>query len=182
MDECRRGGYAWHEAVCVATLAQFDLDEGRYDAARKGFESALEKVRGLEAFSSEIEILPFLGLALLGLDHHGDARASYLNLLDLATRDGIVTGSRLFDALTGIALSAEPESAADAAHLKGAVASLRRTANLVSSPRTAELEGRFEQRLIEALGQEAWEQEQAVGSALTLEETIELGRSLADAT
>jgi hypothetical protein len=182
MDECHRVGYAWHEAVCIADLAQFDLHEGSYEAARAGFVSALETVRGLDAFSSEIEFLPYLGLALIGLDQRGDARASYLNLLDLSTRDGIVTGSRLFDALTGIALAAEPESASKAGRLHGAAASLRRTANLPPSPKTAELERRFEQRLIGALGEQAWEEKQAVGANLTQEQAIELARSLAGAT
>jgi hypothetical protein len=44
-----------------------------------------------------------------------------------------------------------------------------------------ELRHRFEQPLIQALGEDAWAQEQAVGARLTLEEAIELARTLATA-
>ena len=41
-----------------------------------------------------------------------------------------------------------------------------------------ELESRFEQPLIDELGQKAYEKERATGTAMSLEETIELARSL----
>ena len=48
--------------------------------------------------------------------------------------------------------------------------------------RHTELAHHFEQPLIDALGQEVWEQEQVAGAGLTLEETITLARSLAQNT
>jgi hypothetical protein len=48
------------------------------------------------------------------------------------------------------------------------------------SGRNDELESRFEQPLIDALGLEAYETERATGAAMSLEETIELARSLTD--
>jgi hypothetical protein len=44
-----------------------------------------------------------------------------------------------------------------------------------------ELQHHFERPLIDTIGQEAWDREQAVGAKMTLEETIELARSLAGA-
>jgi hypothetical protein len=41
-----------------------------------------------------------------------------------------------------------------------------------------ELEHLFEQPLIDAIGQEVWEREQAIGATMALDETIELARSL----
>ena len=43
-----------------------------------------------------------------------------------------------------------------------------------------ELESRFERALIDALGLEAYENERTAGAAMSLGETIQLARSLAD--
>jgi hypothetical protein len=49
-------------------------------------------------------------------------------------------------------------------------------------PTELELRRRFEQPLIDALGEDEWAREQAAGAALTLEEAIELARTLAATT
>jgi hypothetical protein len=44
----------------------------------------------------------------------------------------------------------------------------------------AELEGHFERKLVAVLGEDAWEQEKAAGSTMTLEEAIAGARVLCD--
>ena len=68
-----------------------------------------------------------------------------------------------------------------AARLMGAVAAVREDARLTAAPGELELRRRFEQPLIDALGEDEWAREQAAGATLTLEEAIELARTLAAA-
>jgi hypothetical protein len=80
------------------------------------------------------------------------------------------------------ALAAEPADVRAAARLAGAVAAIRQNAGLMEPPTELELRRRFEQPLIDALGEDEWAREQAAGAALTLEEAIELARTLAATT
>jgi hypothetical protein len=85
------------------------------------------------------------------------------------------------EALSGIALAADPEDGDSAARLRGAVAQLNSDAGVAMnaySPEEAELETTFEGQLVEVLGEEAWERERNAGSELTLEEAIALAQSL----
>ena len=107
---------------------------------------------------------------------------SFAEALELAASDNPTPTRELAEALGGIALAADPANEDRAARLRGAVASLRqssKSAGVATLPRLRELEHHFEQPLINALGHEAWEREQTVGAAMTLEATIELARSLA---
>jgi predicted ATPase/class 3 adenylate cyclase len=172
-------GNEYSEAATATTLAQLDLYEHDYQAARDRFVLTLATARRLEASDIETEALRDLGYALLGLQRHNEARATFLELLDLALQDSPTATLPLADALAGIALAANPQDTARAARLRAATASIRHTATLANSPRTTELERHFEQPLIDALGQDVWEREQAADAALTFEETIMLARSLA---
>ena len=81
--------------------------------------------------------------------------------------------------LLWIALAAEPDDARSAARLLGAVDAVRQNARLTAQQIELELRRRFEPPLIDALGEEEWAREQAAGAMLTLEEAIELARTLA---
>jgi hypothetical protein len=81
--------------------------------------------------------------------------------------------------LGGIALATEPADVRSAARLAGAVAAVQQHVRLTESPTGRELRRRFEQSLIEVLGEDEWEREQAAGAGLTLEQAIELARTLA---
>ena len=159
-------------------LAQIDLGAHDYEAARAGLSSALESARRLHHYPLETEILRDLGYALLGLQRRSEAQANFASLLDIATGEGAKPSIPIFAALAGIALAANPADTREAARLRGAVVSLRRTAKHANAPRSEKLERHFEQPLIATLGEEAWAQEQAIGATMTLDEAIALARTL----
>jgi len=169
-------------AVEEFILGLYDVYEHRYESARTTLTSALNTIRRLGHDHDEAETLRYLGFALLGLGDRAEARVSFTEALELAASDNPTPTREFAEALGGIALAADPASEDRAARLRGAVASLRqssKSAGVATVPRLRELEHHFEQPLINALGQEAWDREQAVGAAMTLEGTIELARSLA---
>jgi hypothetical protein len=102
-------------------------------------------------------------------------------LLELASGSGRTFRPEVALAVSGLALSLEPADFRQGARLRGAITAHRVTHGLKSrmSGRNDELESRFEQALMDALGREAYESERATGAAMSLEETIELTRSLA---
>ena len=83
--------------------------------------------------------------------------------------------------LQWIALAAERAAMRPAARLVGAATAARQSARLMDRPTELELRRRFEQPLIDALGEGDLMREQAAGATLTLEEAIELARTLAAA-
>jgi len=169
------------EAVAAASLAEYDLYEHDYQAAHDIFVSTLATARRVRSFFFETAVLCGLGYSLLGLTQRSEARAAFLELLDLALQDSPTPTLPLADAFDGIAVAANPSDTHRAARLRAAAASTRDSANLVGSPMVIELQHHFERPLIDTIGQEAWDREQAVGAKMTLEETIELARSLAGA-
>jgi predicted ATPase len=88
-------------------------------------------------------------------------------------------GVELTATLQWLALAAEPGDVRSAARILGAVAAVRESARLTGWPGELELRRRFEPPLIDALGEDEWAREQAAGAMLTLEEAIELARTLA---
>jgi predicted ATPase/class 3 adenylate cyclase len=178
-DEFRRTRDENGDAVATTTLAQFDLYDHDYEAARDALTSTLATARRLGRTYMEAEALRDLGYSLLGLGRRDEARAAFLELLDLATQDGLTVGGPLADSLDGIALTADHEDAGRAVCLRAAIEAMRRAANLANSPMLTDLERDFEQPLVRALGQEQWEDEHAAGVTMTVEETIQLARLLA---
>jgi hypothetical protein len=128
----------------------------------------------------EMESLQGLGLALLGLERRGEARAAFSEMLELALAATRTHSVYVAGALSGIALAAEPDAADRAARLYGAVAQLNSDAGVVMSAYSDlnELRTHFELQLVAVLGEEAWEQARAVGSMMTLEEAIVVAQSL----
>lgn len=162
--------------IFVADLAHLDLLKHDYESARAGFSSALTGMQSIGHYAHEAAILRDLAFALLGLGQRTDASVAFSAILDLALADGRSLPADVAEAAAGIALAAQPGR--PAARLRGAAASRRE----LLSPRFDEFEALFEQPLIKALGRKAWQEEQAIGAAMSIEETIALARLLANDT
>ena len=119
-----------------------------------------------------------LGVGSLGLDRPPEARAAFAEMFDLFLASDHTDRLCLALAASGIALTADEADLAEAARLRGAVATLRQSVASSVSPQDDELERRFEQSLIDGLGQETYVTEQAKGAGASLEATIQLARSL----
>ena len=180
-DEARRRGDPLLASVADVGASLLDLLEQRYDAAEAGFRSAHEAVRSLAYPTFEAHTLRSLGLALLGLGRRAEARTALMSALEIfaaAPSPDIELTATLQD----VALAAEAGDVRSAARLVGAVDAVRQHARLTAPSTELELRRRFEQPLIDALGEDDWAREQAAGATLTLEEAIELARSLAATT
>ena len=177
-EEARALGGVFLINLVDANACWLDLLEQRYDAAAAGFRSVLEVARRLGYASWEGDTLRGLGLALVGLGRRAEARTSLTSALEILAADP-TPNTELTATLLWIALATEPTEAPSAARLTGAVAAVRRNARLTAWPGEPELRRRFEQPLIEALGEDGWAREQAAGATLTLADAIELARTLA---
>jgi predicted ATPase/class 3 adenylate cyclase len=177
-DEARRLGDALLVNLVEHNACWLDLLERRYDAAEKMLRSVLAVERRHGRADWEADTVRGLGFALLGLGRRAEARAALMSSLEILAADPSPTLD-LTATLRGIALATEPADVRSAARLAGAVAAVQQNVRLTESPTGRELRRRFEQSLIEALGEDEWEREQAAGAGLTLEEAIELARTLA---
>ncbi|MFP5342319.1 MAG: adenylate/guanylate cyclase domain-containing protein [Candidatus Limnocylindria bacterium] len=178
-DTGRRLGDLRLIAIAQGSAHELDLLEGRYEAAEEGFRTVLKTMRtlGIERFKAYS--LSLLGLALLGLDSRSEARAAFASSLEIVAADS-TPNIELTACLQWIALAVEPGQMRSAARLVGAADGVRRNARLTGERRTyRELRRRFEQPMIDALGEDEWARERAEGATLTLEEAIELARMLA---
>lgn len=125
-----------------------------------------------------MESLHGLGLASLGLGQRDEARAAFAELLELA----LAHSAYVAEALSGIALAADPAAGDRAARLRGAVAQLSSDADIVRNAYPGaqdELERRLESQLVALLGEDAWEREKTAGSAMTPDQAIALAQSIA---
>ena len=180
-DEARRLGNAFRVHMVDANACWLDLLERRYDAAAAGFRSAVEAARHLGHAPWEADAFRGLGVAMLGLRRREEARAAFSASLEILATDP-TPNIDLTSTLMWAALAADPAEASSAARLAGAAAAARENARLTGWRPEPELRRRFEQPLIDALGEDEWAREQAVGATLTLEEAITLARTLAKPT
>jgi tetratricopeptide (TPR) repeat protein len=182
VDEARRNSLDVNVTWGSAQLGILDLVEGDYESACSALTAARVNARSAGIYSFEAEVLFGLGYAQLGLEARPHARATFSELLELASGSGQAVHSEVALAVSGLALSLEPADIREGARLRGAITAHRVAHGLKSwmSGRNDELESRFEQPLIDALGREAYENERAAGAAMSLEATLELARSLAD--
>jgi predicted ATPase len=177
-NEARRLGNPFLIALADGNVGWLDVHEQRYEAATAGFRSVLELVRSLGHAAWEADGLRGFGIALLGLGERAEARAALTSSLEILAADP-TPSVELTATLLWIALAAEPDDARSAARLLGAVDAVRQNARLTAQQIELELRRRFEPPLIDALGEADWAREQAAGAMLTLEEAIELARTLA---
>jgi predicted ATPase/class 3 adenylate cyclase len=182
VQEARRAGLVALETIGLADLGAYNLVEHDYESARAAYAEVLTQLRSSATKYYELESLRGLGLAWLGLGQRVEARAAFFEMLELALAATASHSSYLAGALSCIAVAAEPNAAGRAARLRGAVAQLNSDAGVVMNAYDAgtELERQFERELVAVLGEDAWEQEKAAGSTMTLEEAIAVARFLCD--
>jgi predicted ATPase/class 3 adenylate cyclase len=182
VQEARRAGLVALETIGLADLGAYNLVEHDYESARAAYAEVLTQLRTSATKYYELESLKGLGLAWLGLGQREEARATFFEMLELALAATASHSSYLAGALSCIALAAEPDAAGRAARLRGAVAQLNSDAGVVMNAYDAgaDLERHFERELVAVLGEDAWEQEKAAGSTMTLEEAIAVARFLCD--
>ena len=177
-DEARRVGDVLLVALADGNVFGLDLVERRYDAAEAGFPTVIEVVGRLGHASFEAGFLRWRGFALLGLARRWEARAAFMSSLEILAAD-TSPNVELTATVEGIALATEPADLRSAARLIGAVEAIKQSARLTDQSSELELRRRFEQPLIDALGEDEWVRETAAGATLTLEQAIELARTLA---
>ena len=181
VQEARRTGLLALETTGLAELGRLNLVEHEYESARAAFAAVLTQLRNSDNRYYELESLKGFGLASLGLGQRVEARAAFSEMLELALAATGSHSSYLADALSCIALAAEPDAAGRAVRLRGAVVHLNSDAGVVMNAYDdagADLEGHFERQLVAVLDKETWEREKAAGARMTLDEAIALARSL----
>src|SRR5215208_174464 len=181
VHEARRSGLVSLETIGLADLGWLDLLDHDYKSSRAAYAAALTQLRSRGDRYYEPQTLRGLGLASLGLGQRDEARAAFTEMLELALAATRTHSLFVAEALSGIALAADPAAADRAARLRGAVAQLNSDADIVANAYSRadnELESHFERELMVLLGEEAWEREKTMGSTMTLEQAIELARSL----
>jgi predicted ATPase len=178
--EARRAGVPLLIAGGESSASWLALLEERYEAAEAGFRSALEALREARYAPFEANTLRGLGIALLALGRRAEARTAFVSALEILAAYPS-PDIELAATLQWVALATERAAARSAARLVGAATAARQSARLMDRPTELELRRRFEQPLIDALGEGEWAREQAAGATLTLEEAIELARTLAAA-
>ena len=160
-----------------------DLRNGAYESALRTLASGLARLRelGVRHYPYEVEVLTGLGWSQLGLGHRDEARRSFYELLELVTSANHRLHPDLLGATTAIALAADASDFERAARLLGAVATLTDDAEFESALWNSDdkLERRFEQLLIDALGEAKYAALRADGAGMSAEEAIEQARSLA---
>jgi predicted ATPase/class 3 adenylate cyclase/Flp pilus assembly protein TadD len=178
LDLFRRQGDPMGEAHVALRLANLDLYADDFENALVGFSTALDKSRKVGQPVVEAAAHGSRGQALLGLGRRREARAALREALDLAEASGStpVVGY----GLGLIALAADAADLRAAARILGAVAASQDEGGFKLDKGDEEFARRFEQPLIEALGEETWVQEKAAGATMTLEESIALARSLTE--
>jgi predicted ATPase/class 3 adenylate cyclase/Flp pilus assembly protein TadD len=181
-EQARREGLPMNAAWGAGQLGVLDLIEGDYESARHALTAARVHARSVGYFAFEADMLRGLGYSYLGLGRRSDARATFGELLQLASGSARALDPDLALALCGVALAVEADDLRAGARLRGAIAKLRLDTG-VKRPywrQDEELERRFEQRLIDGLGDEAYATELANGARMSLAQAVELARSLAD--
>jgi tetratricopeptide (TPR) repeat protein len=163
------------ETGAAANLADLDLYARDFASAYQSFRTALEGRRTIDPHPA---VFVGLGWAALGLERRQEAREAFGEALELSIDAGMTSRYEFIRAVTGVALAAEAADARQAARLRGAAARLGEIAESTPHDEDRELDRFFEQSLIAALGQHEYANEQALGSEMTLDEVIEVARSL----
>lgn len=183
--EARKGGFQTFETIGLSDLGRLDLLQHDYQPAHIAYTAALTLLRDRGVKYYEPETLRGLGLASLGLGRRDEARTAFAEMLELALATSETYTRYLAQALSGIALTADPTEADKAARLRGAVAQLNSDAGVAMnaySEEDEELELLFERQLAQPLGEDAWEQLKQGGSTMTREAAITVAQSLCKAS
>jgi len=117
-----------------------------------------------------------LGYAYVGLERRSDARTVFAAWLELAVEASRAAAPDVVVALSGIALAVEPRDFESGARLRGAIAKLRESRGGLRRRQwrfDEDLERRFEQMLMDALGDDEYRRAQDEGRELSFEEALE---------
>ena len=180
--KAERLGFDWYAAWGSGQLGHIHLAKGEYESARRGLEPALALARRDGSYVFHAEMLQGLGYAYLGLERRSDARTTFGTWLELALEESRAEAPDVVVALSGIALAAETRDFECGVRLRGSIARLRESREQTERPQwrfDEDLERRFEQPLVEALGDGEYWKAHEEGRALSFEETLELARSIA---
>lgn len=178
IDGARAIGYATLEVDGDIALAEMDLRARDFASAYHGFCSALARKRRIDPNTPERGLLG-LGWAALGLDRRREARVAFGEVIELLVDAARTAHYEFALAIAGMAFAAEAKDAQPAARLRGASVRLHDVGEFTPPADDLELVRFFERPLIDTLGVEAFTEEQAAGAAISLDETIEVSRSLA---
>ena len=179
--EAQTNDLSANERNNTGRLGFIDVLDADYESARRTLANAVGHTRTI-GDAWELWALQWLGFAYLGLGNRPAARAVFNELVEVASGAGRTLEPILGVAMGGIARSVDQADVRDGARLAGAVTKLRDDAGGLRTwmrPQEEEIEFRFEHPLIDALGEEAYAREHAIGATMSREEAIELARSLA---
>jgi predicted ATPase len=175
----RRLGDRTNEAISKSNLANIEFQEGDYESALATY-SAAAGILAATGHAAHGNALIGLGYCLLALDRRSEAAATWLKSMEITAESKELRD--LATAVGGIGLAAGLRDPVAAARLRGAAAELRSAHGDMMSPADEAFEQRHDELIVAALGEAAFASEQRAGAALTLDETIELARSLAALT
>jgi predicted ATPase len=178
IDGARAIGYATLEVDGAIALAEVDLRARDFASAYEGFRLALARKRRIDPTTPERGLLG-LGWAALGVDRRREARVAFGEVIELLVDTARTSHYEFALVIAGIAFAAEVKDARPAARLRGASVRMHEVGEFTPPEDDLELVSFFERRLIDMLGAEALAEEQAAGAAMSLDEAIELARSLA---
>ena len=176
-----RTNRSFNERHMVGRLGFIDVLEADYEPARRVLAYAVGQTRSV-GNAWETWALQWLGYAYLGLGDRASARPTFGELLEISADAGKMVRPDLAVALGGLARSVELMDLREGARLAGAVAQLRDEAGGLKTwmwPQEREIEVRFEQPLIDALGEDQYRSAHEEGRTLSFDETLSLARSLA---
>ena len=179
--DARASNLPMNEHWGLAQLGFIDVLDAEYEAARDSLTLALPHARITDHYPYLAFSLHWLGFAFLGLNERRAARMAFGELLERSAELSKTINQELAQAMGGVARAVEDVDLSEGSRLAGAVANLRSEAGglrTVLWPQEEAIEARFEQPLIDALGEDEYRRAHDEGRALTFEEALELARSL----
>ena len=183
VGDARRSGLRMNAEWGSGQLGFVDLLDGDYEAACSALAPVLTYARSVDHYPFEASMLHWLGFSYLGIGQRDAARASFGDLLELSSGSSKTITPEFAAAMCALALAVEQVDFRDGARLHGAIEKLREETGGLRTPmwrEEREIEARFEQPLIDALGEDAYAHEHAIGAAMTRDEAIDLAQSLVE--
>ena len=176
-DSARESGDTWALSMALNNLGNDALDSGDLEGAAKALDEAVGLARGRGDQRSESFFLESLALAKLEQGLAGEARVALLRSLDLAHRLGYA--EVLADTLIGIAaMATTTDDYGTAARLVAGAGAIRERIGGALDP----VEARFEAQVLTAVEEHLDPESRAAasraGREMSLDELVELARSL----
>jgi tetratricopeptide (TPR) repeat protein len=177
VDGFRELGDHTNEAIELCDLGTIDYRLGDYERALVQFETAVEMCRTLGHKGGLGDGLACSAYTFLALGRRREARERALEALELATELAQTRVATYALAVTALASAeVDPERAAQ---LLGATEELRRRNGFVLTSDDVELERLESDRVVTALGNEAFALAYTAGAALSLVDATQLAQELA---